>query len=44
MVGQPLCIGHPAPQLQLNTREGNAVSLLDFLGRSVLVSFLSHAA
>jgi len=44
MPDQVLNVGDPAPELQLNTREGGQVSLSEFLGKPVLVTFLSHAA
>lgn len=40
----PLQIGDAAPPLELPTSAGARVRLEDFLGRPVLVSFLSHAA
>jgi peroxiredoxin len=36
--------GDPAPPLDLPTAKGDRVRLEDLRGRSVLLSFLSHAA
>jgi len=37
-------VGRPAPGLSLPLAAGGSVSLGDYAGRPVLVSFLSHAA
>ncbi len=40
----PPRVGDVAPALELPTPEGQQVSLRDYLGRPLLLSFLSHAA
>ena len=37
-------VGQTAPRLSLPKMDGGSVSLSDFKGQPVLVSFLSHAA
>ncbi len=41
---QDWAVGKPAPPLSLPLAAGGRVSLTEFGGRAVLLSFLSHAA
>jgi hypothetical protein len=42
--GPAVEVGRPPPALVLPAEGGRAVDLKDFVGKPVLVSFLSHAA